>query len=96
MLLPGAGYYYVGQKKAALTAFVINSLFTAAAYQFFAKGYPAAGFITLSFEAGWYFGGINGAGLAAKEYNERLYEVKAKDFMLKERLFPLLTFETSF
>lgn len=96
MLLPGAGYYYVGQKKAALTSLIINSLFGAAAYQFFARGYPAAGLITLSFEAGWYFGGINGAGLAAKEYNERLYEEKAKDFMLRERLFPLLTFETSF
>jgi hypothetical protein len=95
-VLPGAGYYYIGQKKSAATSFIINTLFTAAAYQFFSRGYIAAGAITASFEAGWYFGGINGAGLEAKEYNERLYEVRAKDFMLKEKLFPILTFETSF
>lgn len=95
-ILPGAGYYYIGQKKSAVTSFIINSLFTAAAYQFFHRGYYAAGAITLSFEAGWYFGGINGAGLEAKEYNERLYENKAKSFMLKNRMFPILTFETSF
>lgn len=95
-LMPGAGYYYIGQKKSAITSFIINTLFTAAAYQFFHKGNYAAGAITLSFEAGWYFGGINGAGLEAKEYNERLYESKAKSFMLKNRMFPILTFETSF
>jgi hypothetical protein len=95
-VIPGAGYYYIGQKKSAITSFIINTLFTAAAYQFFHKGYYAAGAITASFEAGWYFGGINGAGLEAKEYNERLYECRAKDFMLKEKLFPILTFETSF
>jgi len=95
-ILPGAGYYYIGQKKSAVTAFVINTLFTVAAYQFFSRGYIAAGTITTSFEAGWYFGGINGAGLEANEYNERLYESKAKDLMLKQRYFPILTFETSF
>lgn len=95
-ILPGAGYYYIGQKKSAITSFIVNSLFTAAAYQFFHRGYYAAGAITLSFEAGWYFGGINGAGLEAKEYNERLYENKAKSFMLKNRMFPILTFETTF
>lgn len=95
-ILPGAGYYYIGQKKSAATAFMVNTLFTAAAYQFFSRGYTAAGIITASFEAGWYFGGINGAELEAKEYNERLYEVKAKDFMVRERLFPILTFQTAF
>lgn len=34
-ILPGAGYYYIGQKNTAITAFVINSLFIAAAYYFF-------------------------------------------------------------
>ncbi len=95
-ILPGAGYYYIGQTKSAATAFIINTLFVAAAYQFFNKGYIAAGTITASFEAGWYFGGINGAGLEAHEYNERLYERNAKDFMLKKGFFPILTFETAF
>ena len=95
-VLPGAGYYYVGQKKAALTSFVINTLFTAAAYQFFNRGYIAAGLITTSIELGWYFGGINGAGLAAKAYNERFYSDMGKEALMKDRLFPILMFETAF
>ncbi len=86
-LLPGAGYYYVGLTKSALTSFLINTVFIAAAYQFFHKGYVAAGVITTSLEFGWYFGGINGAGLAANEYNEHLYEGKARDFMTQECFF---------
>lgn len=95
-ILPGAGYYYVGQKKSAFTSFVINTLFAAAAYQFFDHGYLAAGLITLSFEMGWYFGGINGAGLAAKEYNQHLYENLGKEFLIKNQLFPVLMFHKSF
>lgn len=68
-LLPGAGYWYVGQRQTAATAFVLNALFGAAAWRFFQKGYPAAGLLTLSFEFGWYFGGIQGASLAAREFN---------------------------
>jgi tetratricopeptide (TPR) repeat protein len=95
-LLPGAGYYYVGQKKAAATSLAINALFTWAAYAFIKKGYIAAGVVTASLESGWYLGGINGAGLAANEYNERLYETSAKEFMLDHALFPILKLEMSF
>ncbi len=95
-VLPGAGYFYVGLKKSALTSFLINAVFIAAAYQFFHKGYTAAGVITSSLEFGWYAGGINGAGLAAKEFNERLYECKARDFMIQEKLFPVLMFDYAF
>lgn len=95
-LIPGAGYLYVGQKKSAFTSFLINALFTAAAWQFFEHDNIAAGIITTSFEMGWYFGGINGAGLEAKEFNQRLYENKAKNFMVKHRLFPVLMLETTF
>jgi tetratricopeptide (TPR) repeat protein len=95
-LLPGAGYYYVGQKKAALTSFVINTLFTAAAYAFFERGYWAAGLITTSLELGWYIGGINGAGLAAKHYNECLYNSLGKETMIKGQMFPILLFQTAF
>ena len=95
-VLPGAGYYYVGQKRTALTSFVINALFIAAAYHFFDQGNIAAGIITASFETGWYFGGINGAGLAAKAYNECLYGTSAKEYLLKQRLFPVLQLHYSF
>lgn len=95
-ILPGAGFYYVGQKKTAVTAFIVNALFTYAAYQFFDRGYTAAGIITTSLEMGWYLGGINGAGLAAQEYNEHLWNVQGKDFLIQKRLFPLLMFNYAF
>jgi tetratricopeptide (TPR) repeat protein len=95
-LLPGAGYLYVGQRSAAVTSFVINALFIAAAYHFFSHKNYAAGLITTSLETGWYFGGINGAGIAAREYNERLYECHAKDFLVQQGLFPVLMLNYSF
>lgn len=95
-ILPGAGYFYVGQKKSALTSFVINALFTWASYRFFDRGYPAAGIITASLEFGWYCGGINGAGLAAEELNQCIYENKAKEFLVSQKLFPILQFEYAF
>lgn len=95
-ILPGAGYYYVGQTKSAFTSFVMNALFIAATVQFANKGLVAPALITGSLELGWYVGGINGAGLAAKEYNERLYECQMKDMMIHHRLFPILMLRTAF
>ena len=95
-ILPGAGYYYVGQKTTALTSFIINALFTYAAYQFFDHGYIAAGCITTSLELGWYLGGINGAGIAARDSNERAYEAQSKNFLINKRLFPVLMFSHAF
>lgn len=94
--LPGAGYWYVGQKKSALTSFLINTLFIAAAYQFFDHGNIAAGLITTSFEMGWYFGGINGAGIEANQYNHYLYQTGVERMMVNEGLFPVLLFQASF
>lgn len=95
-VLPGAGYYYVGQKKSAMTSFVINALFSYAAYQFFDRGYIAAGAITTSLELGWYLGGINGAGIEAQEYNNGLYNRMAVKLLSDQKFFPVLMFETSF
>lgn len=95
-LLPGAGYAYVGQKKTALTSLLINTAFVAATWHFVAHKNWGAAVITGSLECGWYFGGINGAGLAAKEYNERYYEKHGRDLMVRNHLFPVLMLETSF
>lgn len=95
-LIPGAGYLYIGQKKSAVTAFLLNGLFIAAAYQFFHRGHLAAGIITTGFEAGWYFGGIYGAGEEAKYYNERLYECNATRLLNEHRLFPVLMLRHAF
>jgi hypothetical protein len=95
-LFPGAGYLYVGQKQSAITSFLLNGLFIAATIHFFSKGEVAAGIITLSFEAGWYFGGIYGAGQSAKLYNERLYEKIAYPALNQNRLFPILMLRFGF
>ncbi|MCB1114109.1 MAG: tetratricopeptide repeat protein [Chlamydiia bacterium] len=94
--LPGAGYLYVGQSKAALTSFIINALFIAAGIEFWQRGYYAASLITFSLETGWYFGGINGAGLAAAEYNERLYENLGKETLICNKMFPIFKFDVAF
>lgn len=95
-LLPGAGYYYIGQRRSAVTSFIINALFTAATYQFFQRGYPAAGAIALSLEMGWYLGGINGAGLEAQAFNTCLYENVSRKILTEHECFPVLMFQTSF
>lgn len=95
-VLPGAGYLYIGQKKSALTAFLLNGLFIAAATQFFIHKHLAAGIITTGFEAGWYFGGIYGAGEEAKYYNERIYEKNAGMVLNEYKLFPVLMLKHSF
>lgn len=95
-MLPGAGYWYVGQKETAVTAFLINSLFIGAAVVFIHHNNGPAALITLSLESGWYFGGIYGAGLAAKYYNERLYERCFEKVGEKEKLFPLMMLKYSF
>jgi tetratricopeptide (TPR) repeat protein len=94
--LPGAGYYYTGQRRAAKTSFLINALFTAATVIFFKQKNYAAGLITLSLESGWYLGGINGAGLAAKDWNEHVYNNLGKGMMIRNELFPFLMLETTF
>lgn len=87
-LCPGAGYFYLGQTQSGITALLLNSAFIAASVYFFDHGNIAAGAIFTGFEAGWYFGGIYGAGEEAKFYNERLYETQATKMMNDKGLFP--------
>lgn len=89
-LFPGAGYLYVGQTRSAITSFLINSLFIAAATTFFIKKEFAAGMIATGFEAGWYFGGMYGATQAARRYNEELYGAQARFISEHHRLAPTL------
>lgn len=95
-VLPGAGYFYLGQTQTGMTALVINGLFIAATVHFFQKGHVAAGVIFAGFEAGWYFGGIYGAGEEAKYYNERLYEKHATPFMNQHGYFPVFSLQYAF
>ena len=94
--IPGAGYWYVGQKQTAFTSLMLNLTTSAAATYFFLNGNMPAGILMTSFEAGWYFGGIIGAGMAANTYNERLYETNAYKVMQKNELFPVLSLRYAF
>lgn len=87
-ICPGAGYFYLGQKQSGITALLLNGSFIAASAYFFSHGNIPAGAIFTGFEAGWYFGGIYGAGQEAKFYNERLYEQSATKLMNEKGLFP--------
>ena len=95
-VLPGSGYLYIGQPKSALTAFLVNSLFIAAAIHFFHKENYAAAAITTSFELGWYVGGIYGAGECTKFYNEQVYHKYAQPMMNQHGLFPIFMLEYAF
>lgn len=95
-VLPGAGYWYVGQRASAITAFLLNGLFIAAAYHFFQRGNVAAGIITTSLESGWYLGGIYGGGRAAAEFNEQKYEVYGQKILGQECLYPQLMLRFAF
>jgi hypothetical protein len=88
--IPGTGYLYLGQTQSAITAFLLNGLFIWGSVYFFQHGNTAAGIIFTSLEAGWYFGGIYGAGQEAKLYNERTYERLATPLMNEKRYFPIL------
>jgi len=94
--IPGLGYLYIGQKQSAFTAFSLNSLFIATTAYFFYKGNVPAAIITLSFESGWYLGGILGAKEGALLYNERLFETHAHYQMRDHKLFPILMLQHGF
>lgn len=95
-VLPGAGYFYVGQRQTGVTALLVNGLFIATSVYFFQHGPIAAGIIFASFEMGWYFGGIYGGAKQAKYYNERLYENMATPMMNQNRLFPIFQLNYAF
>lgn len=93
---PGSGYFYLGQTQSGITAAALNGLFIWASVYFFQHGNTAAGIIFTSVEAGWYFGGIYGAGQEAKLYNERVYERHATPVMNENRYFPILMLKYGF
>ncbi len=95
-VFPGAGYFYLGQTQSGITATLLNGLFIWASVYFFQHGNTAAGIIFTSVEAGWYFGGIYGAGQEAKLYNERVYERHATPMMNEHRYFPILMLQYGF
>lgn len=88
-ILPGLGYLYVGQIQTAITGFLLNALFIAATITFFKRRLLALGLLFLSFEIGWYGGGIYGASGQANYYNQRAFEEIVTPIMNKSGYFPI-------
>lgn len=95
-LLPGAGYVYVEQVNTGITALLVNAVFIGATYQFAKHGLVFPAIIAGSLEVGWYIGGIWGAGRAAAEYNERLFEHYGTKILEQERIYPILMLDYAF
>jgi len=95
-IVPGSGYFYLGLYQTSLTAFLMNALFLTAALYFFKRRPIAAAIIFLGFEAGWYFGGISGARMQTKLYNERVYEQIVCPTMNREGIFPVYQLKNGF
>lgn len=86
MFVPGLGYYYLGQKKAAFTAFAINTTLVLGAAKLFMMRYYALASLATLFELGWYVGGLYGAGQSTEIYNEALFSDYADQIFYQEDL----------
>jgi hypothetical protein len=95
-VLPGLGYLYLGQKQSALTALMLNGFTAGAAYYFFKNDNIPAAMLTISFESGWYLGGIYGAKEEAEFYNKRMFEKAAHYRMRDHKLYPVLMLRHGF
>lgn len=88
IVVPGMGYFYLGQKKAALCSFLLNSLLIFGSIQLFMNHYYTLGALTALFELGWYAGGILGMEQASKDYNEALFANYAEKIFFQHHLEP--------
>lgn len=91
-VLPGAGHFYLGKPRHAITAFLLNGLFIAGATFAFLEGLEAPGVILLYFETGWYLGNIRSAREGALEFNRRQIQ-DGQDHLYTTYVPPGLTFK---
>jgi hypothetical protein len=95
-IFPGSGYWYVGQTRAGITSFFLNALTTAATVTLACHDQWAAAALVGSLELGWYIGGMNGAALAAHQWNRTLGEQLAYPLLVKERRATLFRLQYNF
>ena len=68
-IIPGSGQMYIGRKKDAFSALLLNGLFIAGTYEAFRRDDYALGSLLLFFEVGWYTGNIYSAISGAHKFN---------------------------
>lgn len=70
--LPGAGQLYLGRKRDALAAFILNGVFIWGIVESFDRDNEAVGVLLSMFELGWYGGNIYTAVNGAHKHNRKL------------------------
>ncbi len=86
-VLPGAGQLYVGRKRDALTALILNGLFIWGATEAFNDDKVGIGVLLTVFEIGWYSGNIHTAVSGAHKHNRKLNDSFRKNMSLRMNIY---------
>lgn len=77
-VIPGAGYWYAGFPKTAISALIVNALFAQATREAFRRDQNTLGWFMGVFTLSWYSGSIYGSAGSATRYNsyhqDRFYD----------------------
>jgi hypothetical protein len=68
-IVPGAGYWYAGFPKTAISALIVNALFAQATREAFRRDQDTLGWFMGVFTLSWYSGSIYGSAGSAVRYN---------------------------
>lgn len=71
-IIPGAGHLYIGRKRDALSAFIINGLFIWGAIESFDNNHNGLGVLLVAFGSGWYAGNIYSAINGSHKHNRKI------------------------
>ncbi len=83
-IIPGTGYFYTGQYKEGISAFLINSLLGIGIYSLFTNDNTGSGILTSLVAFPFYLGNIVGAANSAEVENELL--LKNNTLLLRKNL----------
>jgi tetratricopeptide (TPR) repeat protein len=70
-VIPGAGHLYIGRKRDALSAFILNGLFIWGAIESFDSNHNGLGVLLVAFGSGWYAGNIYSAINGSYKHNRK-------------------------
>lgn len=88
LLIPGAGYLYLGQLQTALTCFLALSVLIWGLYHALKTKHFAQAVLIFSIFSGFYFGSVMGAKLATITYNQALYTSIFDPILKDNQLYP--------
>ena len=86
-VIPGAGQLYIGRKRDATAAFVLNGLFIWGAFEAFNDDKVGIGILLTVFEVGWYSGNIYSAISGAHKHNRKRKDSFRKNMSLRLNIY---------